>query len=52
MLSTTRQAGKASAAMTLAEPLSTSTVTTLQNELSIGAERDPRIGVQKEPLGW
>ena len=33
MLSTTRQAGKASAAMTLAEPLSTSTVTTLQNEL-------------------
>jgi hypothetical protein len=20
--------------------------------LSIGAERDPRIGVQKEPLGW
>ena len=33
MLSTTRQAGKASAAMTLAKPLSTSTVTTLQNEL-------------------
>ena len=21
-------------------------------EMSIGAERDPRIGVQKEPLGW
>ena len=23
-----------------------------QVSLSIGAERDPRIGVQKEPLGW
>ena len=23
-----------------------------RKKVSIGAERDPRIGVQKEPLGW